>query len=146
MWEWLKEVLMEQFEIEDPAAGYENPTETLASNTNEPPPAISLNLKDVYRANEENQIEAEIVHVALNTLNETGNFGGLKAFITPQVRGQQKPNKLELKVTQIQDTKYALTLPQGLALGLYRLKVKIALPDDIETDPIAMHDVFQVID
>ncbi len=139
--EWLREVLLKQFGI-DRFAGFENPTETEANNQNQPPPAINLNLKDVYRSNEEIKIYAEIVNVDQDTLKQAENFGGLKAVIT-QVSGQQQSKR---KKFQKQDSQYVLILPEKLDPGLYRLEVKIASSYDNTTDPIAMQDVFQVID
>jgi pimeloyl-ACP methyl ester carboxylesterase len=140
--EWLREVLLKQFGI-DRFAGFQNPQETRRINQDQPPPAINLNLKDVYKANEKIEIDAEIVHVDLHTLKKAENFGGLNAVITP-VSGQQRPNRESF--IQTEDTQYVLTLPQGLPPGLYRLKVKIASPSGNTTAPIAMQDVFQVID
>lgn len=142
--EWLREVLLDQFGI-DRLAGFENPTETEANNPNQPPAAINLNLNDVYKANEKIQIDAEIVHVDLDTLQQAKNFGGLNAVITSQVSGQQMPLR-KPEITQTQDSKYVMTLPQGLPPGLYHLEVEINSPYDNTKDPIAMQDVFLVID
>lgn len=140
----LKQVLLGQFGI-DLYADFEDPQETVTTNLNQPPAAISLNLKDVYKANERNQIEAEIVHVDPDTLKKAENFGGLNAVITSQVSGQQIPLR-QPEITQTQDSKYVMTLPQGLDPGLYHLEVEINAPYDNTNDPIAMQDVFQVID
>ena len=107
------------------------------------PPGISLDIDDLYLPDEPVKLRAEIINVEPETLNSTGNFGGLNAIITPvRVSGEQEEVETDFK--QEEDTRYVLTLdPTVLAPGLYRLTVETGKSPAQAPKPV--HDLFQVM-
>jgi hypothetical protein len=93
--------------------------------------AISLNLDDLYLANEPVELRARILNPSIRT-------GVLQACITPaNMDGQE----LKLDFQQQQDDKWVLTI-DDLASGLYRLKVQTSMRGS--STPIPVQDVFEV--
>jgi hypothetical protein len=126
--------------LQDRISDFQNPK----SIQSLPQPAgISLALDDLYLPDEPVQLRAEIVNVEPETVNSTGNFGGLNAIMTPvRVSGEQEEVETEFK--QEEDTRYVLTLdPTVLAPGLYRLTVETGKSPAQAPKPV--HDLFQVM-
>lgn len=105
---------------------------------------ISLSVDDLYLRDEEVTLGAEIINVKSDILEETGNFGGLRAIITPvNVNGEQKT--VVEYFDQKHDTQYKKILePNKLLPGLYRLEVDAK--DVHESAPNALHSLFQVME
>ncbi|MEW6496388.1 MAG: alpha/beta fold hydrolase, partial [Cyanobacteriota bacterium] len=137
IWTSVRTALMR---LQDTISDFQNPK----SIQSLPQPAgISLALDDLYLPDEPVQLRAEIVNVEPETLNSSGNFGGLNAIITPvRVSGEQE--EVETEFEQEGDTRYVLTLdPTVLAPGLYRLTVETGKSG--AQAPKAVHDLFQVM-
>jgi len=137
IWALVRTALMR---LQDRISDFQNPK----SIQSLPQPAgISLALDDLYLPDEPVQLRAEIVNVEPETVNSTGNFGGLNAIMTPvRVSGEQEEVETEFK--QEEDTRYVLTLdPTVLAPGLYRLTVETGKSPAQAPKPV--HDLFQVM-
>ncbi len=137
IWASVKTALMR---LQNTISDFQNPKSIQSLSQ---PAGISLALDDLYLPDEPVQLRAEIVNVEPETLNSTGNFGGLNAIITPvRVSGEQEEVEREFK--QEEDTRYVLTLdPTVLAPGLYRLTVETGKSH--AQAPTSVHDLFEVM-
>ncbi len=104
---------------------------------------ISISLDDLYLPDEQVIMNAEIINVSSDVLEQTRNFGGLSAIITPVYPTiQQEAVTVELE--QIKDTEYQLTLnPNQLVPGLYRLQVETN--KSYNQSPKTVHNLFQIM-
>ncbi len=137
IWALVKTALMR---LQNRISDFQNPK----SIQSLPPRAgISLALDDLYLPDEPVQLGAEIINVESETLNSTGNFGGLNAIIT-RVRVSGEQEKVETEFKQQEDTRYVLTLdPNVLAPGLYRLSVETGKSH--AQAPTSVHELFEVM-
>ncbi|GET35853.1 alpha/beta fold hydrolase [Microseira wollei] len=126
--------------LQDTISDFQNPKSIQSLSQ---PAGIRLDIDDLYLPDEPVQLRAEIVNVEPETLNSTGNFGGLNAIITPvRVSGEQE--EVETEFEQQGDSRYVLTLdPTVLAPGLYRLTVETAKSH--AQAPTSVRDLFQVM-
>lgn len=140
VWNLLQCYLMQ---LQNNIEGFQNP-QTIQSPTPTPPAGISLSIDDLYLPDEEVIMSAEIINVSSDTLEQTRNFGGLRAIITP-VDANAQQEEVIVPLQQTQDTQYQLILnPNVLAPGLYRLQVETNKSHD--QAPKTVRNLFQVMD
>jgi pimeloyl-ACP methyl ester carboxylesterase len=137
VWTLVRTALMR---LQDTISDFQNPKSIQSLSQ---PAGIRLDIDDLYLPDEPVQLRAEIVNVESETLNSTGNFGGLNAIITP-VRLSEEQEEVETELKQEGDSLYVLTLdPTVLAPGLYRLTVETAKSH--AQAPTSVRDLFQVM-
>ena len=133
IWELLQANLKR---LQNITSDFQNPKSTQSEKH---PPAISLDVDDLYLFDEEINLGAEILNVDSETVER---FGGLSAYLTP-VSSNAEDLEQEFSLEQQEDGFYELTLePNKLTPGLYRLEVET---NKVHKDaPKNVHTVFGI--